>query len=87
MFCFDRVGSHEKIPFHVNMSIAIAIVLVFCLLITYIIRNKKKEAISLRKGPWGGDGRGLLEGPTGRKGKGESDPILIVIENVFLKWG
>lgn len=32
-------------------------------------------------------GRGLLEGPTERKGKGESDPILIVIENVFLKWG
>lgn len=36
------------------MSIAIAIVLVFCLLITYIIWDKKKEAISLRKGPWGG---------------------------------
>lgn len=87
MFCFDRMGFHEKFPFHVSMSIAIAIVLVFCLPITYIIWNKnnqKKRPISLREGPREG---GLLEGPTGRKGKGESDPILIVIENVFLKWG
>lgn len=38
----------------------------------------------MREGPQEG---GLLEEPTGRKEKGESDPILIVIENVFLKWG
>lgn len=49
--------------------------------------EQEKRGYQFEKGAMGVGGRGLLEGPTERKGKGESDPILIVIENVFLKWG